>query len=78
LLPSRLRWYVEAPIAGGQGGAARLSPTPLWPPVTRWDSRFLSAFLASRSATHDRELRAAAVENARRALRHLGALSQRS
>ena len=75
MLPSRLRWYVDAPIAGGQGDTARLSPTPLWPPVTRFDSRYLSAYLAdeTRPGAHDRGMRAVAIENARRALRSITA-----
>jgi hypothetical protein len=43
--------------------------------VTRWDSRYLSAYLAREvpTAAHDRETRAAAIENARRALRGITA-----
>jgi sulfide:quinone oxidoreductase len=69
MLPSRLRWYVDAPITGGHGEAARMSPTPLWPPATRWDARYLSPYLMRREAAreHGRQSRAAAIDNARRA-----------
>jgi len=69
MLPARLRWYVDAPIAGGDGDSATLSPEPLWPPVTRWGARLLSAHLeADPGAPLSRSI---AVENARRALRRL-------
>ena len=75
MLPSRLRWYVDAPITGGHGEAARMSPTPLWPPVTRWDARYLSPYLMRRDATPapGRQARAAAIDNARRVRRSLTA-----
>jgi sulfide:quinone oxidoreductase len=75
MLPSRLRWYVDAPITGGHGEAARMSPTPLWPPVTRWDARYLSQYLMRRDAgpAPGRRARAAAIDNARRVRRSLTA-----
>jgi sulfide:quinone oxidoreductase len=73
MLPARLRWYVDAPIAGGDGDAAQLSPAPLWPAATRWGARLLSAHLdADPGAPLSRSI---AVENARRALRRLTARS---
>jgi sulfide:quinone oxidoreductase len=44
MLPSRLRWYVEAPLTGGHGDATRLSALPLWSPL-RFHARFLGASL---------------------------------
>jgi sulfide:quinone oxidoreductase len=71
MLPARLRWYVDAPIAGGSGDAAALSPAPLWPGGTRWSAQLLSAHLdADPGAPLSRSI---AVENARRALRRLTA-----
>ena len=75
MLPSRLRWYVEAPLSGGAGDATRLSPEPLWPTATRWGARLLSPHL---DAAPERQpatplARSLAIENARRALRRLGA-----
>ena len=32
ILPSRLRWYVQAPLTGGDGDATWVSAHPLWPP----------------------------------------------
>ena len=45
LLPSRLRWYVEAPLTGGQGDATRISAIPLWSPHLRFHARFLAPHL---------------------------------
>jgi sulfide:quinone oxidoreductase len=45
ILPSRLRWYVEAPLTGGQGDATRISALPLWSPELRFHARFLGPFL---------------------------------
>jgi hypothetical protein len=71
MLPARLRWYVDAPIAGGDGDAVRVSSAPLWPAGTRWDARMLSAHLeADPGAPLPKSV---AVENARRALRRLSA-----
>ena len=42
VLPSRLRWYVEAPLTGGEGDATVVSPHPLWSPDLRFDARFLA------------------------------------
>jgi sulfide:quinone oxidoreductase len=41
LLPSRLRWYVEAPLKGGDGDATKVSAVPLWEPPLRFHARFL-------------------------------------
>jgi sulfide:quinone oxidoreductase len=46
ILPSRLRWYVEAPLTGGQGDATQVSAHPLWPPTVRFDARFVAPRLA--------------------------------
>jgi sulfide:quinone oxidoreductase len=46
VLPSRLRWYVEAPLTGGDGDATKLSAMPLWEPPLRFDARFLGPQLA--------------------------------
>ena len=48
ILPSRLRWYVEAPLTGGQGDATRISAIPLWPPALRFHARFLAPHLEPR------------------------------
>ena len=45
MLPTRLRWYVEAPLTGGQGDATRISTSPLWSPQLRFDAPFLAPFL---------------------------------
>ena len=45
VLPSRLRWYVEAPLTGGHGDATRVSALPLWSPRLRFDARFLGPLL---------------------------------
>jgi sulfide:quinone oxidoreductase len=73
MLPSRLRWYVDAPIAGGAGDATRLSPEPLWPTATRWGARLLSPHLDAEPELRPGAplSRSAAVESARRALRRL-------
>jgi sulfide:quinone oxidoreductase len=71
MLPARLRWYVDAPIAGGDGDAVRVSPEPLWPSTTRWGAQLLSAHLESDPGVP--LSRSVAVENARRALRRLAA-----
>ena len=41
MLPSRLRWYVDAPLIGGQGDATDISAHPLWTSSLRFDARFL-------------------------------------
>lgn len=46
LLPSQLRWYVEAPLTGGQGDATEVSALPLWRPALRFHARFLGEPLA--------------------------------
>jgi sulfide:quinone oxidoreductase len=46
MLPSRLRWYVQAPLTGGDGDATWASTHPLWPPTVRFDARFLATGLA--------------------------------
>jgi sulfide:quinone oxidoreductase len=46
MLPSRLRWYVDAPLTGGLGDAARVSAHPLWPGDARFDARHLGSALA--------------------------------
>jgi sulfide:quinone oxidoreductase len=46
MLPSRLRWYVEAPLTGGQGDATRISANPLWRGLTRFGARHLTPWLA--------------------------------
>lgn len=42
LLPSRLRWYVEAPLIGGDGDATTISALPLWSSQLRFDAPFLA------------------------------------
>jgi sulfide:quinone oxidoreductase len=65
LLPSRLRWYVEAPLTGGHGDATRVSALPLWSPRLRFHARFLgpclegltpAAHLAGRGSAREPEL----------------------
>ena len=51
ILPSRLRWYVEAPLTGGHGDATRTSAMPLWPPPLRFHTRFLGTAVET---THER------------------------
>jgi NADH dehydrogenase FAD-containing subunit len=46
ILPSRLRWYLEAPLTGGQGDATRISAMPLWLPELRFQARFLGSRLS--------------------------------
>jgi sulfide:quinone oxidoreductase len=46
VLPSRLRWYVEAPLTGGEGDATTVSAMPLWQPPLRFHARFLGPHLA--------------------------------
>jgi sulfide:quinone oxidoreductase len=46
VLPSRLHWYVEAPLTGGLGDATRMSAVPLWPRQLRFDARHLAPCLA--------------------------------
>jgi sulfide:quinone oxidoreductase len=53
VLPSRLRWYVEAPLTGGKGDATVVSPHPLWSPDVRFDARFLAPRLTEVQAAHD-------------------------
>ena len=53
ILPSRLRWYVEAPLTGGQGDATVVSAHPLWPPDLRFDARFLAPRLTQAPTAQD-------------------------
>ena len=46
MLPSRLRWYMEAPLTGGQGDATEVSSHPLWPGDARFGARHLTRRLA--------------------------------
>jgi NADH dehydrogenase FAD-containing subunit len=46
MLPSRLHWYLEAPLTGGHGDATRISAHPLWPGDARFGSRYLTPWLA--------------------------------
>lgn len=53
MLPSRLRWYVDAPLTGGKGDATEISALPLWSSSLRFDARFLAnAFRAPVETTH--------------------------
>jgi len=45
VLPSRLRWYVEAPLIGGLGDATRISAFPLWSRHLRFDAPYLAPHL---------------------------------
>jgi sulfide:quinone oxidoreductase len=45
MLPSRLRWYVEAPLIGGLGEATRISALPLWSRQLRFDAPYLAPHL---------------------------------
>jgi sulfide:quinone oxidoreductase len=45
LLPTRLHWYVEAPLTGGLGDAARISTRPLWLGDLRCDAPYLAPHL---------------------------------
>jgi sulfide:quinone oxidoreductase len=53
ILPSRLRWYVEAPLTGGHGDATRVSALPLWAPRVRFEARFLGPLLERHAALTD-------------------------
>ena len=57
MLPTRLRWYVEAPLTGGQGDATRISASPLWSPRLRFDAPFLAPFLEHEERHDALELR---------------------
>jgi sulfide:quinone oxidoreductase len=46
VLPSQLRWFVEAPLTGGLGDATEVSAFPLWQPALRFHARFLGEALA--------------------------------
>jgi sulfide:quinone oxidoreductase len=46
MLPSRLCWWVEAPLTGGQGDATRISAHPLWSGDARFAARHLTPALA--------------------------------
>jgi sulfide:quinone oxidoreductase len=50
LLPSRLRWYVDAPLTGGEGHATIISALRLWSSQLRFDARFLGARLERRAS----------------------------
>jgi sulfide:quinone oxidoreductase len=45
IFPTRLRWYVEAPLTGGSGDATRISALPLWSRHLRFDAPFLAPHL---------------------------------
>lgn len=45
ILPSRLRWYVEAPLIGGLGDVTRISALPLWSRHLRFDAPYLAPHL---------------------------------
>ena len=47
VLPSRLRWYVDAPLTGGHGDATKVSAIPLWRPPLRFHARFLGPHLGA-------------------------------
>jgi sulfide:quinone oxidoreductase len=51
VLPSRLHWYVEAPLTGGLGDATRMSALPRWPRQLRFDARHLAPCLAQPRAS---------------------------
>jgi sulfide:quinone oxidoreductase len=53
ILPSRLRWYVEAPLTGGQGDATRMSAHPLWSPDLRFAAPFLAPWLEREALRSD-------------------------
>lgn len=53
MLPSRLRWYVEAPLTGGRGDATRVSALALWSPHLRFDARFLGPHLERHARAAD-------------------------
>jgi sulfide:quinone oxidoreductase len=46
VLPARLRWFVEAPLTGGDGDATSVSAFPLWQPPMRFHARYLGPQLA--------------------------------
>jgi sulfide:quinone oxidoreductase len=48
VLPSRLHWYVNAPLTGGCGDATWISAIPLWSRHLRFDARHLAPHLAAR------------------------------
>lgn len=50
VLPSRLRWFVEAPLTGGRGDATLVSALPFWSPRLRFDARFLGPLLERHAA----------------------------
>jgi sulfide:quinone oxidoreductase len=52
ILPSQLRWYVNAPLTGGQGDATQISALPLWSSELRFDARFLAQQLGRPAAEH--------------------------
>jgi sulfide:quinone oxidoreductase len=45
ILPSRLHWYVNAPLTGGCGDATRISALPLWSRSLRFHARHLASRL---------------------------------
>ena len=45
MLPSRLRWYIDAPLTGGRGDATQISALPLWTSPLRFDARFLAPYV---------------------------------
>jgi sulfide:quinone oxidoreductase len=53
LLPSRLRWYVDAPLTGGDGDATTISALPLWSSQLRFDARFLAPKLEREALQRD-------------------------
>ena len=59
VLPSRLRWYVEAPLTGGCGEATRVSAHPPWSPHLRFEARFLAPALGRETRAARRSPRAA-------------------
>ena len=52
ILPSQLRWYVDAPLTGGQGDATQISALPLWSSELRFDARLLAPQLGRPAAEH--------------------------
>lgn len=59
ILPSRLRWYVEAPLTGGVGDATLISAFPSWPQPLRFGSRFLASQLQPKAHTRQLTVRTA-------------------
>jgi hypothetical protein len=45
VLPSRLHWYVNAPLTGGCGDATHISAIPLWSRHLRFNARHLGSHL---------------------------------